>query len=297
MVTGLCPECNSSKIISDSNRGEKICGNCGLVLSKNSYDRGPEWRSFTLEQVYNRERTGLNSLYSMFDKGLSTKISGYKDGKGKPLSPERLKNSLRLRKYNKQSKVSDTWRRNLSIAMSELSRMIERLHLSSEVKEKSALLYRRILRKNLVRGRSIDAFIAACIYLVCRELEIPRSLKEISIISKRDISDVSRTYRLIIREMKLHMPIDKPEKFIPKTASKLDFSVKIQHRAVEIMNYLRDEHRIVGKDPKGVVAAALYLAGRENNNNRVQEKVAIAAGTTPVTLRKRLKEIRSVLPE
>ena len=60
-----CPNCNSNEIVSDYSRGESICSNCGVVLSK-LIDTTPEWRSFTAEEKSNRSRTGapISSLKS-----------------------------------------------------------------------------------------------------------------------------------------------------------------------------------------------------------------------------------------
>ncbi|TET77844.1 MAG: transcription initiation factor IIB, partial [Candidatus Heimdallarchaeota archaeon] len=52
-----CPNCNSEEIIDDYTRGESICSNCGLVLSK-LIDTSPEWRAFTGEEKAARSRTG-----------------------------------------------------------------------------------------------------------------------------------------------------------------------------------------------------------------------------------------------
>ena len=41
-----CPECGSSNLIYDEQKGELICGKCGLVIEENMIDQGQEWRQF-----------------------------------------------------------------------------------------------------------------------------------------------------------------------------------------------------------------------------------------------------------
>ncbi|MDY6780909.1 MAG: TFIIB-type zinc ribbon-containing protein, partial [Halobacteria archaeon] len=41
-----CPECESDELMSDSERAEVVCGNCGLVIEEDKIDPGPEWRAF-----------------------------------------------------------------------------------------------------------------------------------------------------------------------------------------------------------------------------------------------------------
>ncbi|KAB7512593.1 TFIIB-type zinc ribbon-containing protein, partial [Halosegnis rubeus] len=40
-----CPECGGS-LATDTEHGETVCEDCGLVIEEDSIDRGPEWRAF-----------------------------------------------------------------------------------------------------------------------------------------------------------------------------------------------------------------------------------------------------------
>lgn len=290
-----CTRCNEKRIISDWVTGEEICSNCGLVQQDFSLNMGPEKRAFTQVERNNRSRTGLGVNYSLYDKGISTIFTGNRDATGKLLKNDVLSTMRRLSIQDNRSKTEETWRRNLSIAMSELDRMSDTLKIPGYIKERSAVLYRKALKQDLIRGRSIDAFLAACIYAICRQTGVPRRLKEIVNESKRDYSEVARSYRLLIRELKIKMPIDDPSKFIPKIASTLCVSMDTEYRAIEILKIARRFNGIAGKDPKGLSAAALYMACLENDEKRVQKLVASAAGTTEVTLRNRVKGLQQIL--
>jgi len=295
--TKRCTKCGGTNIIIDSEVGEEVCGSCGLVLNEGHMDTGPEWRAFTAEERSSRSRTGMGYSYTLYDKGLSTVLSGYRDANGKTLKRETLRQMDRLRKYDNRSKFDDTWRRNLSIAMAELDRMSALLHIPGSIKERSALLYRKALKMDLIRGRSIDAFVAASIYATCRLERLPRPLKQISAASTREHSEIARTYRLMLREMDLKMPIDDPMKFVPSIASKLNLRRDTETHAIEILRKARKLHGLSGKEPRGIAAASLYKACLENNDRRVQKEVAEAAGTTEVTLRNRLRGIEALFAE
>ena len=295
--TKHCTKCGGTNIIIDSEVGEEVCGSCGLVLNEGHMDTGPEWRAFTAEERSSRSRTGMGYSYTLYDKGLSTVLSGYRDANGKTLKRETLRQMDRLRRYDNRSKFDDTWRRNLSIAMAELDRMSALLHIPGSIKERSALLYRKALRMDLIRGRSIDAFVAASIYATCRLERLPRPLKQISVASTREHSEIARTYRLMLREMNLKMPIDDPMKFVPSIASKLNLRRDTETHAIEILRKARKLHGLSGKEPRGIAAASLYKACLEKNDKRVQKEVAEAAGTTEVTLRNRLRGIEALFAE
>lgn len=294
-VHNKCPRCGSTHLISDPENGEMVCASCGLVVEEELIDRGPEWRAFTADEKQSRTRTGLGMSYTLYDKGLSTVFNGYRDAQGNRIKDETRIKMDRLRKYDNRSKFDETWKRNLSIAMAELDRVAAALHLPQSIKEQAALIYRRALKMDLIRGRSIDAFVAASIYAACRQSRIPRPLKEITKASTREHSEVARTYRLLIREMKLKMPVDDPLKFIPSIASKLNLRRDTEQYAVDILRRAKERQGLTGKDPRGIAAAALYMACIDNNDKRIQKDVAEAAGTTEVTLRNRLRGLESTL--
>ena len=290
-----CPRCGSNGLVSDLQNGEMVCSDCGLVVDEGLVDMGPEWRAFTMAEKDNRTRTGLGMSYTLYDKGLSTVFKGDRDANGNRLNAQTKLKMDRLRRYDNRSKFDETWRRNLSIAMAELDRMATALYIPVSLKEQAALVYRRALKKDLIRGRSIDAFVAASIYAACRMNKVPRPLKTVSEVSTRAHSEVARTYRLLIRDLGLKMPVDDPMKFVPSIASKLKLRRDTEQAAIEILQKARKLQELAGKDPRGLAAAALYMACLDNDEKRIQKEVAAAAGTTEVTLRSGLRGLEASL--
>jgi hypothetical protein len=131
-----------------------------------------------------------------------------KDAKGVTLAPEKLLKWKRLRRFDFRTKSDDNKMRNLSQAITEIERYSDLLHLPKYARGKAISLYRSALQRDLLRGRTISDFAAAAIYATCRQLRVPRSLSEVSKASGRSLRDVSRTYRLLVREFDLKMPVD-----------------------------------------------------------------------------------------
>jgi transcription initiation factor TFIIB len=287
--TRKCPKCGNANIISDPENGERVCNQCGLVLEETPINMGPEWRAFTVDEKSSRSRTGLGATLTLYDKGLSTVFRGDRDASGKRLSGEARHKMDRLRRYDNRTKFDETTRRNLSTAMAELDRIAALLHLAGPVREQAALIYRKALKADLIRGRSIDAFVAASVYAACRASQVPRPIKKVSEASTRTHDEVARTYRLLIKELKLRMPVDEPTKFVPSIAAKLRLRHDTEIKAINILRSAKLRQGLTGKDPRGLAAAALYMACLKNDDRRIQKEVANAAGTTEVTLRNRLR--------
>lgn len=297
IVHSRCPGCGSREVIRDQEKGEEVCGQCGIVISEDFVDPGPEWRAFNEAERNARTRIGAGASYTKYDKGLYTSFGVDRDAHGNRLDLKTRNRMSKLKRYDNRSKMDESRGRNLSIAMAELGRLSENLHIPHNVKEHAALIYRKALKHDLIRGRSIDAFVAASLYAACRLHKVPRPLKKIAQASTRQYSEVARSYRLLLRELKLKMPIDDPMKFVPGIASKLNIRQNTELHAINILRRAKKRQGLSGKNPRGLAAAALYMACIENEDKRIQKEVAAAAGTTEVTLRNRLKGLKAILDD
>jgi len=284
-----CPECGSSRIVWDKERGEFVCGECGFVIAEDMLSRRPEWRAFTPEEKLAKTRAGSPTDYARYDKGLPTTIRVDRDAFGRPLSPDVRRQMWRLRKWHIRSQMHASESRNLMFAMNELERLSDKLHIPSSIRARAAVIYRKALDEGLVRGRSIAAIVAGALYAACRLAKIPKSLKEVGEASIRDEKEVARSYRLIVRRLRLEMPIHDPLDYVSKIAEKARLSGKIQGQAVRIVRKAHHERLTAGKDPKGVAAAALYIACKLEGKKVAQKEIAEAANITEVTLRNRKK--------
>jgi len=291
-----CPECTSNNLVHDKDTGETICGACGLVLYEQMLDKGPEWRAFTQQEKASRSRVGVPTSYSVHDKGLSTTISQVdRDAFGRKLPLATRLQMWRLRKWQIRSRVHSSIDRNLAQAMGELDRLTSKINIPQQIKEKAAVIYRKALDKGLVRGRSINAIAAAALYAACRTSGIPRTLREITEASAVDRKDVARCYRLLLRELDVHMPVAEPLTYVSKIAEKNGISGKVQGAAISILRDARRKRVAAGKDPMGLAAAALYIACLQHNERITQKDIAEAAGVTEVTIRNRYKDLKRQL--
>lgn len=281
---------------SDSARGEVYCSKCGFVVREKMVESGPEWRSFSNEEKDDRSRAGLPSSVAIHDMGLATTIGAQnRDASGKALTGSMKSTFERIRTWDKRSQVHESADRNLRQAFGELRRLSDKLSLSESVTERAAYIYRKALERSLVRGRSISAIMAASIYAACRDREIPRTLKDVAAASNVKKKDLARSYRLLVKEMDLKMPVVNPAKCLTKIASRAQVSERTQRRALEILLKAEKARVSAGKDPMGLSASALYVACTLEGEEITQRDVAQAAGVTEVTIRNRYKGLRLAL--
>ncbi len=282
-LLNLCPECGGS-IIPLISTGDVVCNQCGLVIDEKNVDFSHNGRrAYTNQEKISREQTGAPISILLPDMGLSTVID-----KSKIINPD-LK---RAAKWNTRI----TWqKRNLLIASTELKRISTILNLPNYVKEDAMRLYIEAFKKKLLRGRSINAMVAACLYLACRRKKLPRTLQEILNEAAVNSKDVRRSYAILIRELKLNPPSTNPVSLIPKYMTDLGLNSEIEQLTTKILNAYRSKFSISGKDPKGLCAGAIYLACKLKNKEVTQQQIVQAIGVTEVTLRSRYKELKNKL--
>lgn len=291
-----CSECGSSKLAIDNEKGEMICNECGLVVSDDAVDLGKEWRSFDSDNAEERSRTGSPMKYVKLNKGLVTMIDRRgADLRGNKLSSKSRAQMYRLIKWHKRASISSSMQRNLSIALTELRRVASYLNIPEQLIEASALLYRKTVKKGLIRGRLIEAVVAAVLYTVCRTYSVPRTLNEMAEASGLTKKEIGRTYRFLVRELKLDVPLTNPIHYIPRFASELNLSGQVQEEARKILDDAIKKGLISGRGPTGVAAAAVYIAGLRLGERRTQKEVANVAGVTEVTIRNRYRELKKRL--
>src|SRR6056297_3073381 len=267
-----CPECESESITSDGG-GELVCEDCGLVIEDENIDRGPEWWAFNHSERQSKSRVGAPTTQTMHDKGLTTQIDWKdKDAYGRSLSSEKRSQMHRLRKWQERIRTKDAGERNLQFALSEIDRMASALGVPRSVREVASVIYRRAL------------------YAACRKEGIPRSLEEISEVSRVERKEIGRTYRYISQELGLEMkPVD-PKKYVPRFCSELELSEEVQSKANEIIETTAEKGLLSGKSPTGYAAAAIYAASLLCNEKKTQREVADVAQVTEVTIRNRYQE-------
>jgi len=201
----------------------------------------------------------------------------------------------RMRTWDRRSQVHESSDRNLHQAFSELQRFSDRLSVPRAVSEKAAYFYRKALERNLIRGRSITAMMAASLYAACRVCEVPRTLKDVAAASNVKKKDLARSYRLMHREMDLQMPVAESSRCVSGIASRAGMSEKTQRKAQQILYMAKQTGISAGKDPMGMAASALYVACMLEGEGKTQKDVADAAKVTEVTIRNRYKGLREAL--
>jgi transcription initiation factor TFIIB len=292
----------SAIVITDPESGEIICSNCGMVISQNIEDNTrPEWRSFGSDEGggNNRSRTGMPTSLARHDRGLTTIIGRTdRDASGNKIDASIRSKMERLKVWDFRSHAHDSTNKNLMQAFNELDKLKDKLALPDAVIERTAYIYRKARQRGLVRGRTIDGILSAAIYIACRDLGVPKTLKEVAAASSIRFKILSRSYRILVTELDISTPpVIDPMKCIVKVANNADLNENTKRRAMDVMNNITKREISAGKHPMAVAATVLYVSCLNSGVNIRQAAIADAAGITEVTLRNRYKDLKNKLPQ
>src|SRR6266699_1388898 len=162
----VCPECGSEHLVRDYARGELVCDSCGLVISEGAIDEGPEWSAYSVEENDRLARTGAPRSYVAGASGLTTVIPlANRDARGNTIPLREREKFYRMRKLQRHSGHSRPGERSLPETIRSLDRVASLMGLPRPVKDEAGFICKKALERGLVRGRSIEAIVAAADYV------------------------------------------------------------------------------------------------------------------------------------
>jgi len=285
--------CKTYPIITDSERGEIVCGGCGLILVQNIADISYVSNSYTLEGFMKLARTGPATSLTMYDKGLSTVIGTNKDFSGNALPSKTKYEFNRLRTWDQRSKSRNT--ATLSKAFTLLNGMKTKLGIPDNVVENAAYIYRKRVNAKLTRGRTMASLISASLYAACRENNVPRTLDDIAAAGNVERRILSRDLRTIIKKLGLNLKQYDTASFISKISNNMNLKEKTKRDAFEILKRCEKEQITAGKHPVAQAAASLYISCIMNGEKISQKKFSVESGVSDVTIRNRVVLIKKTL--
>ena len=289
--TETCHECRAP-LVSDFETGEQVCAACGVV-SRNE--------DLRFSALFGSPASELGSLMGeqnsnmMYYVSLPGKIDERDvDVRGKHIAEAGDMN--RLRRLNNLTIASDSKRRNLTRAASEIQRIGGSLGAGRNVVERAYEIYRRGIEDGNGRRRSILGMAEAAIYLACKEGGVARSAEEIEHSSDGNEGKNIRHYsKVLLKGTGLRVSTPDPASQVSRIASRARLGGLTERKAIQILEKVKNDSLLAGKRPVSIAAAALYLAASQTSEYTTQIRIAFAAGITTITLRKRATEVSKLL--
>ncbi|KII95274.1 hypothetical protein PLICRDRAFT_34116 [Plicaturopsis crispa FD-325 SS-3] len=300
----ICPECRdpNPNIVEEFGSGDLVCGNCGLVLGDRIVDTRSEWRTFANDEGDDPSRVGAASdpLLEGIEQ-LDTVIS-FRDG-GSGIARE-----LQRAASRSQNSRSE---RNLLQAFRDISNWCDQFSLPKTISDIAKQLYKRSDEEKLLRGKPLDAVIAACIFIACRQAHVPRTFREICNLTHVSKKTLGQCYKALEQAFNLtpgasahasaHGPTSGPENLLVRYCNHLDLPANVQSICGDIIVAARKYGIADGRSPVSIAGGAIYftchLLGKVKSARDISAVAGVSEGTIKLVYRLYFAEKEKLVKE
>ncbi|OIR58104.1 MAG: transcription initiation factor IIB [Amphiamblys sp. WSBS2006] len=278
----ICPDCRKTppNIVEDFVNGDRICGDCGIVLGDRIIDTRSEWRTFDTESSSNPSRVGeATNIFDADPAAMNTLIAG-KDGY---VSSELGRVHVRVTGRGSSQMVE---------AVRDITALAERINIPKRIADDAKNIYRRAEMSKALKGRPRDAIVAASLYIAChQEKETARTFKEIHHMTHVKKKDLTQCYQEIKKIVGI-TSVSENASYIHRFCSNLRLPQHITKRVLDLCRRVTDDEIVQGKNPISIAGACIYLtAAASQQHRREYKEIAAVTGMTEPTIRSTCKAL------
>ncbi|KAF2111689.1 transcription initiation factor-like protein iib [Lophiotrema nucula] len=310
-VTFMCPDCkeNPPNLVEEFSSGDTVCGSCGRVLADRIIDTRSEWRTFSNDDQGNDDPSRIGDAANPLLHGsqLHTEI-GFGDGGIRVRELSRAQNKSNLDKTNK----------SLQAAYGQISTLCESSNIPKLVAETAKILFKMTDDAKIFKGKSQDAIIAGCLFIACRQHEVPRSFREIFKLTNVSKKEIGRTFKALEAHLQKALAKDGSSKvsgsgavisnsafkqtksteaseLIGRACNKLGLTMQVSIIAQEAAAKVTDLGVAAGRSPLSITGACIYLVAHLMNQPRSPKDIGLAVDVSDGTIRTAYKLIHGAL--
>jgi transcription initiation factor TFIIB len=281
-----CDSCGG-RLVRDLERGQYVCERCGIVLDypvlSSEFDlslcESDHYRRGYMVAACN---SGPPTTMAFHDFGVSTEIGGgFRDAKGKTLAGKARYRAILLRRWQSRTRTKNYADLNIAKALTTINDLANKLDLPLYVREEACAIYRRIVKRRLTMGRSIQTFAAVSLYAAIRRAKLPLMLRDVLPTLEVGWSEFNACLNTTKCKAGIDVPPPDPIAWIPKIANECGFTHQTQIMAADYIRKMSKLGQTFGMLPHVVATIALYrmgmIKGEKKNITTLAKTVKCAA--------------------
>jgi len=251
-------------------------------------DTRSEWRNFTNDDQGGDDpsRVGEAANPLLHGSQLHSEISFEPKGGGQSKDLMRAQNKVNEDKNNKA----------LTDAFTQIQQFCDSIELPITIATNTKALYRITYDSREFKGKGQDAVIAGCLFIACRQHNVPRTFKEIVNLTKVPKKDIGRIFKLLEKFFKnskhtadgpkINYQVTQttePKELCGRICNLLGVSKAIAIMSSECAAILIENNKLSGRSPLSVASLAVYIVtnamGMTTSAKQVGEAAGISDGT------------------
>jgi transcription initiation factor TFIIB len=189
-----CPDCREipPNLVEEFSSGDMVCQSCGVVVGTRIIDTRSEWRTFANDDQGGDDPSRVGGPQDEFIEGqqLSTTVAFSESKAHKALS----------RTQNNASQ--DKSQKGLMQAYKDIVSFCDAMNVGQNVSNAAKHIFKLVDKHKFMRGKPQEAVIAGCIFIACRQNNVPRTFREIYALTKVSKKDVGRVFKQLSEFLK-----------------------------------------------------------------------------------------------
>ena len=292
-----CPDCKEipPNLIEEFSSGDMVCQSCGVVVGTRIIDTRSEWRTFANDDHGGDDPSRVGAAQDEFVEGqqLSTTVAFSESKAHKALS--RTQNSAN----------QDRQQKGLMQAYKEIVSLCEAINLGQNVSNAAKHIFKLVDKYKFMKGKPQEAVIAGCIFIACRQNNVPRTFRDIynlTSVSKKEIGRVFKQLQKFLQKLQdtegegatglntvtnYENTTVGAEDLCSRYVSQLGFKnqQKISKISRDLAEKANDIAALAGRSPLSVAAACIYMACHLVGEPKASLPIAKQAGVSDGTVK------------
>lgn len=305
-ITVTCPDCKEDppNLVEEFSSGDMVCGSCGLVLGDRIVDTRSEWRTFSNDDQGNDDpsRVGDSANPLLNGAQLETGISYSDGGSGRARDLHRTQNKVT---HDKSTKT-------LLAAYKEIGAFCDSTNIQKVVSDAAKQLFKEVDDAKAFKGKPQDVIIAGCIFIACRQCDVPRTFREIFALTKVPKKEIGRVFKSlekffaqqehektqkIIREGGVvnetrgysSTMSTKAHDLMVRYCNNLGLTQNLTFIAQDLASRAAARGTLAGRSPISSAAACIYMVAHLMRQPRSAKDISNVAGVSDGTIRNAYK--------
>ncbi len=190
--------------------------------------------------------------------------------------------------------------RNILSAFRDISNWCDQFSLPKTISDIAKQLYKRSDEEKLLRGKPLEAVIAACIFIACRQAHVPRTFREICNLTHVSKKVLGQCYKALEQAFNLtpgasttthnsSSPTTGPENLLVRYCNHLDLPAQVQTICSDIIVMARKHGIADGRSPVSIAGGAIYftchLLGKVKSVRDISAVAGVSEGTIKLVYR------------
>lgn len=189
--------------------------------------------------------------------------------------------------------------RNLMVAFRDISSWCDQFSLPKTISDIAKQLFKRAEQEKVLRGKPMDAVIAACIFIACRQAHVPRTFREICNLTHVSKKVLGQCYKALEQAFNLTpgasaahpslTPSTGPESLVVRYCNHLDLPPRMQSICSDIIVAARELGIGDGRSPVSIAGGAIYftclLTGKPKSLRDIGAVAGVSEGTIKLVYR------------